>query len=78
MVVIMIFKTQFLLVGSSAARVSKFNTCLHECAEALGLTVFTPENFKTPETVSIFASHQADLAVVKFLVYHGYMFLGDS
>ena len=39
-------------------------TPVHECAEALGLTVFTPENFKTPETVSMFASHQADLAVV--------------
>ncbi len=39
-------------------------TPVHECAEALGLTVFTPENFKTPETVSMFASHHADLAVV--------------
>ena len=39
-------------------------TPVHECAEALGLTVFTPENFNTSETVSMFASHQADLAVV--------------
>ena len=39
-------------------------TPVHECAEALGLKVFTPENFKTPETVSMFASHKADLAVV--------------
>ena len=38
-------------------------TPVHECAEALGLTVFTPENFNTSETVSMFASHQADLAV---------------
>ena len=33
-------------------------TPVHGCAEALGLTVLTPE------TVSMFASHQADLAVV--------------
>ncbi|NCG10570.1 MAG: methionyl-tRNA formyltransferase [Alphaproteobacteria bacterium] len=37
---------------------------VHECAEALGLDVFTPKNFKSSETVATFASHQADLAVV--------------
>ena len=37
---------------------------VHECAEVLGLDVFTPKNFKSSETVATFASHQADLAVV--------------
>ena len=37
---------------------------VHECADVLGLDVLTPKNFKSPETVATFASHQADLAVV--------------
>lgn len=37
---------------------------VHECAEALGVQVLTPENFKSPETVEAFTAHQADLAVV--------------
>ena len=33
---------------------------VHECADVLGLDVLTPKNFKSPETVATFASHQAE------------------
>lgn len=37
---------------------------VHKAAEALGVTVFTPLNFKASDDVAKFQAHQADVAVV--------------
>jgi methionyl-tRNA formyltransferase len=37
---------------------------VHVMAERFGIPVFTPKTLKTPEATALFASHQADVAVV--------------
>jgi methionyl-tRNA formyltransferase len=37
---------------------------VHAMAERFGIPVFTPKTLKTPEATALFASHQADVAVV--------------
>jgi methionyl-tRNA formyltransferase len=37
---------------------------VHAMAERFGIPVFTPRTLKTPEATALFASHQADVAVV--------------
>jgi methionyl-tRNA formyltransferase len=37
---------------------------VHAMAERFGIPVFTPKTLKTPEAAALFASHQADAAVV--------------
>jgi methionyl-tRNA formyltransferase len=37
---------------------------VHTMAERFGIPVFTPKTLKTPEAAALFASHQADVAVV--------------
>ena len=39
-------------------------SAVHQKAKALGLAVFTPTSFKADEAFEIFATHQADIAVV--------------